>query len=51
MAPIYDVSNFNGSDVFQSCIEMIPPHENKIEMGSAEILMCLIHVRVTIHRT
>lgn len=37
MAPIYDVSNFNDSDVFQSCIEMIPLHENKIEMGSAEI--------------
>ena len=37
MAPIYDVSNCNGSDVFQSCIEMIPLHENKIEMGSAEI--------------
>ncbi len=37
MAPIYDVSNFNDSDVFQSCIEMIPLHENKIEMGSTEI--------------
>lgn len=37
MAPIYDVSNFNDSDTFQSCIEMIPLHENKIEMGSTEI--------------
>jgi hypothetical protein len=37
MAPLYDVSNFNDSDVFQSCIEMIPLHENKIEMGSVEI--------------
>jgi hypothetical protein len=37
MAPLYDVSNFNDSDVFQSCIEMIPLHENKIEMGSIEI--------------
>ena len=37
MAPIYDVSNFNDSDVFQSCIETIPLHENKIEMESIEI--------------
>ncbi len=37
MAPLYDVSNFNDSDGYQSCIEMIPLHENKIEMGSTEI--------------
>ncbi len=33
MSPVFDVSNFNDSDVFQSCIEMIPLHENKIETG------------------
>lgn len=37
MAPIYDISNFDDSDSFQSCIEIIPLHENKIEMGSTEI--------------
>ena len=37
MSPIFDVSNFNDSDVFQSCIEMIPLHENKIETGSTVI--------------
>ena len=37
MNPIFDVSNFNDSDVFQSCIEMIPLRENKIETGSTII--------------
>ena len=37
MSPIFDVSNFNDSDVFQSCIEMIPLRENKIETGSTII--------------
>ncbi|CAF4360565.1 unnamed protein product, partial [Rotaria sp. Silwood2] len=37
LAPIYEVSNLKDSDMFQSCIEMIPLHENKIEMGSTEI--------------
>ncbi len=37
MSPVFDVSNFNDSDVFQSCIEMIPLHENKIETGSTVI--------------
>ena len=37
MSPIFDVSNFNDSDVFQSCIELIPLHENKIETGSTVI--------------
>lgn len=37
LAPIYEVSNFDGSDSFQSCIEIIPIHETKIEMGSTEI--------------
>ena len=32
--PVFNVSNFNDSDIFQSCIEMIPLHENKIETGS-----------------
>jgi hypothetical protein len=39
MSPIYDVSNFNGSDAFQSCIAVIPLHENRVEMGSTEIDM------------
>lgn len=34
MSPIFDVSNFNDSNSFQSCIEMIPLHENNIETGS-----------------
>lgn len=37
MNPLFDVSNFNNSDVFQSCIEMIPLHENNIETGSTVI--------------
>ncbi|UJR17441.1 hypothetical protein I4U23_004336 [Adineta vaga] len=37
MSPIFDISNFNNSKVFQSCIEMIPVHENKIELGSVSI--------------
>ncbi|CAF3247528.1 unnamed protein product [Rotaria socialis] len=37
LAPLYEVSNFNRSSLFQSCIEMIPINENKIEMGSIEI--------------
>jgi hypothetical protein len=37
MSPIFDVSNFNDSDLFQSCVEMIPLHENKIETGSIVI--------------
>lgn len=37
MNPVYDVSNFNDSALFQSCIEMIPLHENKIETGSTVI--------------
>lgn len=37
LAPVYEVSNFNDSDLFQACIEMIPIHENKIDMGSVEI--------------
>ncbi|CAM4838271.1 unnamed protein product [Rotaria magnacalcarata] len=37
LAPLYEVSNFNRSHLFQSCIEMIPINENNIEMGSIEI--------------
>jgi len=37
MSPVFDVSNFNDSDAFQSCIEMIPLHENNIETGSTII--------------
>lgn len=39
LSPIYDVSNFNKSDVYQSCIELIPVHENKISLGSSVIDM------------
>jgi hypothetical protein len=34
MNPIYDVTNFNDSIVFQSCVELIPIHQNKISLGS-----------------
>lgn len=37
MSPVFDVSNFNDSNAFQSCIEMIPLHENNIETGSTVI--------------
>ncbi|CAF1414982.1 unnamed protein product [Adineta ricciae] len=43
MSPIYDVSNFNDSDKFQSCIELIPLHENKIELASTEMDMYNSH--------
>ncbi|CAF1536356.1 unnamed protein product [Didymodactylos carnosus] len=34
MNPVYDVSNFNDSDVFQSCIEMLPIRQSKIDLES-----------------
>ncbi|CAF4498525.1 unnamed protein product [Rotaria sp. Silwood2] len=37
MSPVFNISNFNDSDIFQSCVEMIPLHENKIEMGSTSL--------------
>lgn len=34
LSPIFDVSNFNDSDVLQSCIDLIPVHEKRIELNS-----------------
>jgi len=39
MTPIFDVSNFNNSDKFQSCIEVIPVRRNEIKLGSTVIDM------------
>ena len=39
MTSIFDVSNFNNSDKFGSCIEVIPIYRNKIELGSTLIDM------------
>lgn len=39
LLPIFNVSNFNSSNIFQSCIEVIPMHENKIELESTVIDM------------
>jgi hypothetical protein len=39
MTPIFDVSNFNKSNKFQSCIEVIPVRRTKIELGSTVIDM------------
>jgi hypothetical protein len=39
MSPIFDVSNFNNSVKFQSCIELIPVRQNKIQLESAVIDM------------
>ncbi|UJR19130.1 hypothetical protein I4U23_022260 [Adineta vaga] len=34
MNPMYDISNFNDSLIFRSCVEMIPIRQNKISLGS-----------------
>ncbi|CAF1185307.1 unnamed protein product [Adineta ricciae] len=34
MNPVYDISNFNDSRVFQSCVEIIPIRQNRISLGS-----------------
>jgi hypothetical protein len=49
MSPIFDVSNFNDSDLFQACVEMIPLHENKIETGS--IVVDAFDARTADHST
>jgi hypothetical protein len=39
MNPIFDVSNVNYLDKFQSCIEVIPVRRNRIELSSTLIDM------------
>jgi hypothetical protein len=39
MSPVFDVSNFNKSNKFQSCIEVIPVRRTKIELGSTIVDM------------
>ena len=35
MNPIYAVMNFNDSDIYRNCIDIIPIYENRVELNSA----------------
>ncbi len=39
LSPIFDVSNFNSSDKFQACIEVIPVRQNRIQLDSTVVDM------------
>ncbi|CAF0858945.1 unnamed protein product [Adineta steineri] len=39
MDPVFDVSNLNKSDIYQSCVEVIPFYEKEMELGTTVIDM------------